>query len=589
MAAGREAAAARAAATAARRIGTAGQEPKPGHGVCSTAADSRRVHASSSCRPLSCAPRPLWRAARTPRAGAPAAPPRLAGAPPRRALRSADHGQRAAGGRATGWSLARQSLVCRRRAGAARRCNEGHRGSWARRDVRGAGAPRPAGASGAAPRRRRAAGRSHGTNGRQGPLPRSQNGRLCLSDSKNLDSPPSQQQIATPQDVAGLGGQRARPDGRVGQHRGAAAAVAGAAGARAGRGGAARRGAPRAAPRCTGAAPRCAPPRPLPHTAGRVPGAVEPARRCVGATPSCAWGRSRAAQSAVASAAPLSPRSRRPHPHTRCAPRAAGVASPPPPASEFSKAAAGISGGIAKTGAKLARLAALARKTSAFDDPARDIDELSSLVKHEVGGRGAASEAGAGGLGGGGEGTNGRACRGRTPLQHGRRLAAPVSAALLCMSRVQPPPSRTAPDEKRTARPARAASHLPDPDALGGGWAAAGPRGRRRRRGGRAAARGARRGGGGVAAGAAEGRDRRIQGGGGSGRGWGARALAGSATQAGAWAVGTTGVAGEALLRAPTRGPAPRPRAGADGAHRRAEGQQRAPPAVLQRAGRVQQ
>jgi syntaxin 5 len=52
--------------------------------------------------------------------------------------------------------------------------------------------------------------------------------------------------------------------------------------------------------------------------------------------------------------------------------------------SEFAKRASAIGLGIHSTSQKLQRLAQLAKRTSMFDDPAQEINELSSLVKHDI-------------------------------------------------------------------------------------------------------------------------------------------------------------------------------------------------------------
>ena len=52
--------------------------------------------------------------------------------------------------------------------------------------------------------------------------------------------------------------------------------------------------------------------------------------------------------------------------------------------SEFAKRASAIGLGIHSTSQKLQRLAQLTKRTSMFDDPAQEINELSSLVKHDI-------------------------------------------------------------------------------------------------------------------------------------------------------------------------------------------------------------
>ena len=52
--------------------------------------------------------------------------------------------------------------------------------------------------------------------------------------------------------------------------------------------------------------------------------------------------------------------------------------------SEFSRRAARIGHGIHSTSAKLARLAQLAKRTSVFDDPTAEINDLTSVVKQDI-------------------------------------------------------------------------------------------------------------------------------------------------------------------------------------------------------------
>jgi len=67
----------------------------------------------------------------------------------------------------------------------------------------------------------------------------------------------------------------------------------------------------------------------------------------------------------------------------------AGGAPRPPPltpaqSSEFAKRAAKIGAGIHSTSNKLARLAQLAKRTSMFDDPAHEINELTDVIKQDI-------------------------------------------------------------------------------------------------------------------------------------------------------------------------------------------------------------
>jgi syntaxin 5 len=52
--------------------------------------------------------------------------------------------------------------------------------------------------------------------------------------------------------------------------------------------------------------------------------------------------------------------------------------------SEFARKASQIGLSIHKTSAKLQKLAQLAKRTSMFDDPTRDIDELTGIIKHDI-------------------------------------------------------------------------------------------------------------------------------------------------------------------------------------------------------------
>ena len=52
--------------------------------------------------------------------------------------------------------------------------------------------------------------------------------------------------------------------------------------------------------------------------------------------------------------------------------------------SEFSRRAADIGHGIHRTSLKLAKLAQLAKRTSAFDDPANEVEELTGMIKQDI-------------------------------------------------------------------------------------------------------------------------------------------------------------------------------------------------------------
>lgn len=54
------------------------------------------------------------------------------------------------------------------------------------------------------------------------------------------------------------------------------------------------------------------------------------------------------------------------------------------PQSEFARRAAKIGLGIHSTSQKLQKLAQLAKRTSMFDDPAQEINELSTVVKQDI-------------------------------------------------------------------------------------------------------------------------------------------------------------------------------------------------------------
>ncbi|OMO76240.1 hypothetical protein COLO4_25632 [Corchorus olitorius] len=64
-----------------------------------------------------------------------------------------------------------------------------------------------------------------------------------------------------------------------------------------------------------------------------------------------------------------------------------GVSKPPPPLSsrsEFNKKASLIGSGIHETSQKIVRLAKLAKRSSMFDDPIVEIQELTSLIKNDI-------------------------------------------------------------------------------------------------------------------------------------------------------------------------------------------------------------
>ena len=52
--------------------------------------------------------------------------------------------------------------------------------------------------------------------------------------------------------------------------------------------------------------------------------------------------------------------------------------------SEFSRRAADIGHGIHRTSLKLAKLAQLAKRTSMFDDPANEVEELTGMIKQDI-------------------------------------------------------------------------------------------------------------------------------------------------------------------------------------------------------------
>jgi syntaxin 5 len=61
-----------------------------------------------------------------------------------------------------------------------------------------------------------------------------------------------------------------------------------------------------------------------------------------------------------------------------------GTGSKAGPSSEFSRRAAEIGHSIHRTSLKLQRLAQLAKRTSAFDDPAQEVDELTGIIKQDI-------------------------------------------------------------------------------------------------------------------------------------------------------------------------------------------------------------
>lgn len=76
---------------------------------------------------------------------------------------------------------------------------------------------------------------------------------------------------------------------------------------------------------------------------------------------------------------------------------AAAAASTGAAQSEFARRAAKIGMGIHSTSQKLQKLAQLARRTSMFDDPAEEINELSTVVKQDIQVGGCGARAGGGG------------------------------------------------------------------------------------------------------------------------------------------------------------------------------------------------
>jgi syntaxin 5 len=52
--------------------------------------------------------------------------------------------------------------------------------------------------------------------------------------------------------------------------------------------------------------------------------------------------------------------------------------------SEFARKASQIGLSIHKTSVKLQKLAQLAKRTSMFDDPTREIDEMTGIIKHDI-------------------------------------------------------------------------------------------------------------------------------------------------------------------------------------------------------------
>jgi hypothetical protein len=63
--------------------------------------------------------------------------------------------------------------------------------------------------------------------------------------------------------------------------------------------------------------------------------------------------------------------------------------------SEFARKASQIGLSIHKTSVKLQKLAQLAKRTSMFDDPTREIDEMTGIIKHDIQVRQLACAAGA--------------------------------------------------------------------------------------------------------------------------------------------------------------------------------------------------
>jgi syntaxin 5 len=65
-------------------------------------------------------------------------------------------------------------------------------------------------------------------------------------------------------------------------------------------------------------------------------------------------------------------------------PGASGGAAGPQTQSECARRAARIGHGIHSTSAKLTRLTQLARRTSVFDDPTAEINELTAIIKQDI-------------------------------------------------------------------------------------------------------------------------------------------------------------------------------------------------------------
>lgn len=82
--------------------------------------------------------------------------------------------------------------------------------------------------------------------------------------------------------------------------------------------------------------------------------------------------------------APVAPTSNGAGPSSSVPGPAAGAGKGPNQHSEFARRAADIGHGIHRTSLKLQKLAQLAKRTSAFDDPAQEIDDLTGIIKEDI-------------------------------------------------------------------------------------------------------------------------------------------------------------------------------------------------------------
>lgn len=121
---------------------------------------------------------------------------------------------------------------------------------------------------------------------------------------------------------------------------------------------------------------------------------------------------------------------------------AAAAASTGAAQSEFARRAAKIGMGIHSTSQKLQKLAQLARRTSMFDDPAEEINELSTVVKQDIQVGGCGARAGG--------------CSARPAAAHTANFIRLVPMSLPC-----PPAFLDTPRRRRSTKQSRTCRRFP--------------------------------------------------------------------------------------------------------------------------------